>query len=65
MLKSKVNLDYNYSIPKMQDITEHTVSYNWNAEKRMEKVLVELHNIKMDEEIKETNSYHEGCGVQQ
>ena len=67
MLKSKVNLDYNYSIPKMQDITEHTVSYNWNAEKHMEKVLVELHNIKreMDEEIKETNSYHEGCGVQQ
>lgn len=46
MLKSKVNLDYNYLIPKMQDITEYTVSYNWNAEKHMEKVLVELHNIK-------------------
>ena len=50
LIKSKVNLDYNYSIPKMQDIIEHTVSYNWNAEKHMEKVLPELHSIK-DKEI--------------
>lgn len=49
MLKNKVNLDYNYSIPKMQDTIEHTVSYNWNAEKHMEKVLVELHNIRKEQ----------------
>lgn len=37
----------------MQDIIEHTVSYNWNAEKHMEKVLPELHSIKdnKDKEI--------------
>lgn len=33
-----------------QDTVRQTVSYNWNAEKHMEKVLSELHNIK-DEEL--------------
>lgn len=50
MLKDKIDLDYSYPMPEMQDTIEQTASYNWNAEKHMEKVLSELHNIK-DEEL--------------
>ena len=50
MLKDKIDLDYSYPMPEMQDTIEQTASYNWNAEKHMEKVLLELHNIK-DEEL--------------
>lgn len=50
MLKNKIDLDYSYPMPEMQDTVEQTASYNWNAEKHMEKVFSELHNIK-DEEL--------------
>lgn len=47
MLKDKIDLDYSYTMPDIQqDTVRQTVSYNWNAEKHMEKVLSELHNIK-------------------
>lgn len=45
MLKDRMGLDYSYPMPEIQDTIEQTVSYNWNAEKPMKKVLVELHNI--------------------
>lgn len=51
MLKDKIDLDYGYTMPDIyQDTVRQTASYNWNAEKHMEKVLSELHNIK-DEEL--------------
>lgn len=51
MLKDKIDLDYGYTMLDIQqDTVRRTVSYNWNAEKHMEKVLLELHNIK-DEEL--------------
>lgn len=50
MLKDKIDLDYSYPMLEMRDTIEQTASYNWNAEKHMEKVLSELHNIK-DEEL--------------
>lgn len=50
MLKDKIDLYYSDPMPKMQDNIKQTASYNWNAEKHMEKVLSELHNIK-DEEL--------------
>lgn len=53
VVKDKIDLDYGYTMPDIyiyQDTVRQTVSYNWNAEKHMEKVLSELHNIK-DEEL--------------
>ena len=51
MLKDKIDLDYGYIMPDIQqDTVRQIVSYIWNAEKHMEKVLSELYNIK-DEEI--------------
>jgi hypothetical protein len=51
MLKDKIDLDYGYTMPDIQqDTIRQTVSYNWNTEKHMEKVLPELHSIK-DKEI--------------
>lgn len=51
MLKDKIDLDYGYTMPDIQHATvRQTVSYNWNTEKHMEKVLSELHSIE-DKEI--------------
>lgn len=48
--KATKKIQYDYPKPELQNIKKQTVSYIWNAEKHMEKVLSELHNIK-DEEL--------------